>query len=400
MSTVLFFSIPATGHVHPSLPLVRELTSRGERVIYYNSEAYRAKVQQTGAEFRAYHLNYDFGPPPGPLAPFAAMSLILGAGESVLRDQLEAARAENPSAIIYDSMCPWGKQIAQLLRRPAICSCAVLYTGSQNLRAWSGDNSLSRHMLADPFTVVRGILRYQHMAFRLRRQFGVTSPNVFDFFANPGDLTLLYTSRYFQIGGDLFDTRFKFVGPLFEQRNDAPPFPLDWIGDAPLLFVSLGTLFNNRPDFFRTCVAAFARSRFRVVIAFGDRVAREQLGTLPENIAAYPYVRQLDLFPRASLFITHGGMNSTSEAAWFGVPMLLAPQVGDQIFIARQVVRLGAGEQIDSFNISPDALREAAERVVNNPAYRLASQKIGESFRAAGGVKSAADEIQKFIRNN
>lgn len=398
MSTVLFFSIPATGHVHPSLPLVRELASRGERVIYYNSETYRAKVEQTGAEFCAYHLNYDFGPPPGPLAPFVAMSLILGAGESVLRDQLQAARAENPLYILYDSMCPWGKQIAQLLHRPAICSCAVLYTGWRNFRAWSGENELSRHMLADPLTVGRGILRYQRTSFRLWRQFGVSSPNVFDFFANPGDLTLLYTSRYFQVGGELFDEHFKFVGPLFEQRTDAPPFPLDWIGDAPLIFVSLGTLFNNRPDFFRTCIAAFTNTPYRIVIAFGDRIQREQLGTLPENIAAYPYVRQLDLFPRASLFITHGGMNSTSEAAWFGVPMLLAPQVGDQVFIARQVVRLGAGEQIDSFNISPDGLREAAERVIRTPAYRLGSQKIGESFRAAGGVKSAADAIQKFMQ--
>jgi UDP:flavonoid glycosyltransferase YjiC (YdhE family) len=52
MSKVIFFNIPATGHVNPSIPLVKELVTRGERVIYYCTETYRAKIESTGAEFR------------------------------------------------------------------------------------------------------------------------------------------------------------------------------------------------------------------------------------------------------------------------------------------------------------------------------------------------------------
>ena len=77
MSKIIFFNLPATGHVNPSLPLVKELVGRGERVIYYCTETYRAKIESTGAEFRAYHTEYDFAPGQDAVTPFRAMSLIL-----------------------------------------------------------------------------------------------------------------------------------------------------------------------------------------------------------------------------------------------------------------------------------------------------------------------------------
>ena len=40
MAKVLFFNLPAHGHVNPTLPLVAELVHRGEHVIYYSSEAF------------------------------------------------------------------------------------------------------------------------------------------------------------------------------------------------------------------------------------------------------------------------------------------------------------------------------------------------------------------------
>ena len=45
MATICFFSIPAHGHVNPTLPLVRELTARGHRVLYYNTEEFREKIE-------------------------------------------------------------------------------------------------------------------------------------------------------------------------------------------------------------------------------------------------------------------------------------------------------------------------------------------------------------------
>ena len=37
MARIFFFSIPAHGHVNPTLPFVRELIARGHSVCYYNA---------------------------------------------------------------------------------------------------------------------------------------------------------------------------------------------------------------------------------------------------------------------------------------------------------------------------------------------------------------------------
>lgn len=54
MNRIVFVGTPAHGHVNPTLPVVQEMVQRGEQVIYYNSEEFRAKVEGTGAAFRAY----------------------------------------------------------------------------------------------------------------------------------------------------------------------------------------------------------------------------------------------------------------------------------------------------------------------------------------------------------
>ena len=51
MSKIVFFCIPAHGHINPTLGVVRELISRGHKVWYYSYNAMREKIEQTGATF-------------------------------------------------------------------------------------------------------------------------------------------------------------------------------------------------------------------------------------------------------------------------------------------------------------------------------------------------------------
>jgi len=54
MAKLLFFNVPAYGHVYPTLPVVTELVQRGHHVIYFNSDTFEQAIKGTGAEFRAY----------------------------------------------------------------------------------------------------------------------------------------------------------------------------------------------------------------------------------------------------------------------------------------------------------------------------------------------------------
>src|SRR6478752_2852582 len=53
-----FVSIPAYGHVNPTLPLVAELVSRGHRVTYFTSTDFEPRIRRAGAAFRASGSNW------------------------------------------------------------------------------------------------------------------------------------------------------------------------------------------------------------------------------------------------------------------------------------------------------------------------------------------------------
>ena len=396
MSKALFFNIPATGHVNPSLPLVKELLERGEDVRYFNVEAFRRKIEGAGIPFVPYPVDVDFSSHDGG-NPIMAMTHIAAYGERLLPPLLEIVRAQQPDYVIYDSMTPWGKQVGAILGVPAICSCTILLVHSQN------SNVIPRALLTKQMSMagidksLLALWRYGQIHLRLRRRYRTGLPFFPNFFANPGDMTLVYTSRLFQPGGDLLDDTFRFVGPSIALRLHDDDFPFAHLDGGPVIYVSLGTIFNNRPDFFRHCIAAFAGTRYRVILSVGETLDIGALGDVPENVLVRRFVPQLEVLERTDLFLTHGGMNSTSESLWHGVPMLVFPQIGDQFFVAHRVAELGVGLALDADLISADYLRTQAERVLADASYGENAVRVQESLRAAGGYVTAADEVLRFV---
>ena len=54
MATGYFFSMPYFGHINPCLPIIAELTRRGETIVFYGAERFRAVAEAAGARFRAF----------------------------------------------------------------------------------------------------------------------------------------------------------------------------------------------------------------------------------------------------------------------------------------------------------------------------------------------------------
>ncbi|MCM3380811.1 MULTISPECIES: nucleotide disphospho-sugar-binding domain-containing protein [Shouchella] len=88
-------------------------------------------------------------------------------------------------------------------------------------------------------------------------------------------------------------------------------------------------------------------------------------------------------------------MNSTSEGLYFGVPLILFPQHGEQRMVADRVAELGAGFKLNSNK--PKHLAAAVAEVLVNPTYKKEAQKLAKSFREAGGAAKAASVILSKI---
>lgn len=54
MARVLFINGGSEGHINPTIGVVQELVSRGEEVVYFCIEAFRERMEKTGASVRTF----------------------------------------------------------------------------------------------------------------------------------------------------------------------------------------------------------------------------------------------------------------------------------------------------------------------------------------------------------
>jgi len=149
-------------------------------------------------------------------------------------------------------------------------------------------------------------------------------------------------------------------------------------------------------EFYRCCFEAFEQSDYQVVMSIGKHTTREQLDPTPENFMVCQSVPQLELLQRATLFITHAGMNSTNVALYYGVPLPAIPQATDQHYIARRIEQSGAGIRLSPKQVTASRLRNSADEIRTHAKYAQASARIGASLRQAGGIQAALQAIQQF----
>jgi MGT family glycosyltransferase len=389
MSTIAFLSIAMHGRVNPTLPVVNELVRRGHRVLYFTSPAFRRTVEATGATAVAYRGGDQPLPdPPTPatwIAGLAQMTLQLV--PSVLTE-LDAARAD---LVVHDSACVWGAVAAAELRLPAASSFT---TFAFNRRAPSPTRA-SRELLSAALQSPRTARRYVGARIEMQRRFATNGVPPIDLGNIRQPLNLVFTSRTFQPAAEEFDRSYRFVGPSIGARPADASFSLDSL-IGPVVYVSLGTVFQAEPQVLATLAAALAPVAGTVVISTGQ-TDPAALDSLPGNVIARRFVPQPEVLARADLFVTHGGMNGANEALYAGVPMLVVPQGADQPLVASRVVELGAGLSLSRHAITEESVRARAERVLSDAQFAAAAQHLQAAQLRAGGFARAADELEYYL---
>ena len=139
------------------------------------------------------------------------------------------------------------------------------------------------------------------------------------------------------------------MGPSIAQAKNED-FDFNSIEMKSLIYISLGTVFNEAIDFYKLCIKVFENSEHTIVMSIGSNTRISDLGDIPKNFIVKNYVPQTELLTYTKLFITHGGMNSTHEGLYNGVPLIVIPQSADQPVIAKQVENIGAGVTLQMKN--------------------------------------------------
>lgn len=210
-------------------------------------------------------------------------------------------------------------------------------------------------------------------------------------------LNIVYTSTYFQPAAASFDNSFAFNGPSIVERCDDSDLPWNRFATQRLIYISLGTIFGQTSKTYRMFFETFRNRDFHVILSVGKGTELISLGDIPANFTVRKHVPQLEVLKRTSVFITHGGMNSASEGLYFGVPLIVIHQGLDQPLVARQVEKLGAGIYLRKNRLSPKTLTTAINLVTKDARFRDNARLIADSFKSAGGLAKAVDEITRLL---
>lgn len=393
MSKALFINMLGHGHVNPTIGLVKELINRGDCVTYIAGEEFRDKIDKTGAKFIS-HKNL-----------FNVSNLISGGFNlensdallkaiSTFQEIIEAVFSldEKFDYIIYDSSFILGSEIGRVLKIPTISSNTTFAINKEII-----SNNFSSHF--DKLNKIKPQIQKllnspEFITFveDLQKEYNIRFPKMITEVSRTGMINIVYTSRYFQPYGESFDEPYKFIGPSITDRKEDMGFSLE-NNNKKVIYISLGTIFNNSIEFYENCFKAFDNMDAQIIMSVGKNTDINTFKSIPSNFIVRNYVPQLEILKHTDIFITHGGMNSTNEGLYYNIPLILVPQSVDQPFVANRVAQLGAGIVLDKDKITPNILKQSVDKILSENSYKTNSKLIGKSLQEAGGYQKGVDEI-------
>ncbi|MEU9124681.1 macrolide family glycosyltransferase [Streptomyces sp. NPDC048506] len=400
MAHIAFFILPVAGHLNPTLGVAEELVARGHRVTYALPEEIADRARRVGAGVVTYPMDKEQFL--AKMVPRQDSDEYTDEGEFVrvlewLLDMTTATlpllephfAADRPDVIVNDPSSLWtGRLLADRWDIPVIRSTPT-YAANEH---WSLHPPVDAAEPPDDPALHDLLARIG----RLLEEQGAKGDLAAFTEVIHGGPALLYMPRSFQYAGDTFDDRHHFVGPC----SPRAAFHGTWQppeGDRPLVMVSLGTLYNERPEFFRTCVEAFRDEPWHIVLVLGGGVTEQELGPLPDNVEVHDFVPHGDLLPHADLVVNHGGMSTAMDTFSHGVPVVAVPVMPEPRATARRIAELGLGAQLLTSEVTAETLRETARRVLADEGVKERVAGMRAQIRAAGGAAAAASAVEGLL---
>jgi len=191
---------------------------------------------------------------------------------------------------------------------------------------------------------------------------------------------------------------FHYVGRFQDPSGTEPitfdntDFPFEQLNGKPLIYASLGTLQNQRPEIFECIAKSCLSLDVQLVISLGNPKA--QSIELPGNPIIVPFAPHQKLIERSTVVVTHAGMNTVLTALGCGVPLVAIPITNEQPGIASRLARTKAGKMLPLSKLSEITLRTAILEVLSESSYRNNAQQLQKIIQASGGVDKVADILE------
>lgn len=386
---ILFFHIPNLGMYHAIEPILLELQKRGHQVSHYNEAGFFRYVQNAPFSFTSYNTYDGYFPSrfSSSMNLYELGLLLLETAEHTV-DFVEAeVLRESPDLILHSKFTAAPKIVAKKYGVPAACLTNGFVLDPRTIL----DAEREKRSAVD-MSNVSSFLRFQKRAKRFYSQYLNGSSDTGDIFANDEALHLVLGLEKLQPAPSSLFSHCNFVGPTVWIEEYSKSYEL--------IYASLGAVFVDNKAFFQTCIQALGTLGRRAIISLGGHFSPAEFGDVPANVELCDFVQQTDVLQKAAVFVTHGGDSSVSEAIYCETPMVVVPQIPEQVLRAQQIQRQMLGRHLDPGEMTVDRLRCTVTEVLENPLFRRNVQALKQSLPKIPAAITACDQIEEFALKN
>jgi UDP:flavonoid glycosyltransferase YjiC (YdhE family) len=231
----------------------------------------------------------------------------------------------------------------------------------------------------------------------ISRELGVRNPGVG---GNGGELYLDICPPSLQLPDIAEIPNRRALRPVgFDAAPDARlPDWLHELPDRPVVYATMGTVFNEAEAVFRTILEALRDEPIELVLTVGNQGDPAAFGEQRANVHIERYIPQSQLLERCDVFVSHAGSGAILGALNAAVPMLALPQGADQFVNADRISHVGAGLKLAPHEATVEAIRGAVRRLLADRTYAERAGAVREEIQEMPAQAEIVPVLEEFGR--
>jgi MGT family glycosyltransferase len=431
MSRFLVTCWPFVGHLYPQISVAHALRDRGHEVAVYSHESVRAIVEGEGftllpfervddRRYERIHALEAAVPPTQPkyrtlsVAMTAYRDMLIGSIPEMVADLQPIIRRWRPDVIVTDPAL-WASILVVWELTGVPVALLTQMIGSMvpgpDAPPWGPGlpppRTFATRLLARAVKAGTDIVAFnmRRNINRVRAQYGLRPMGCsVNEFTGRLPLYLIPSVRELDYNRQDQPSNVHYIGPCVWTRP-ASGNSLDWLDtiprDRPWVHATEGTAQYQEP--FLLCAAAtgLASQPLEVILTTGQP-SRDPgvlgMNPLPANVHVERWISHEDLLPRCAALVTTGGAATVLASLKAGVPLLVVPTFWDKSDNAQRVVEAGAGLRLAPRRCTPEALRAAVMRLIEEPSFRDNARRMADRFAEVPGPRLAAELLERLAK--